>query len=338
MTNKLTYYLFRSLAGLFLGLCLILGQAQLIPNSDIALVRIQNGESFGDQGPAESAEPAISETVTVPAASSSSSTIGSAVPSSSGSQVSNNQATSENNDGTPSGGGDTAPESVSAFVAFYADNQSDTDAEDISHQRAVDYIVATGADPVFHAGDLMEDGTQNSLDRFNTVTGSLRASRAFYGALGNNDRKVGDASTPSPLYLANFSFPNNEQWYSVNVGNLHLVVLDSAFSSGSAAQLSWLQSDLASADSRDRITGVMYHHPSFTSTVASYLVDNGVDFAISGHIHSYSHTESSGVDYFTCSGQPTLGYLTAQIYSTKAIIRAYNDTNNITETVEVASR
>lgn len=142
-----------------------------------------------------------------------------------------------------------APETPSAVVAFYADTQSDTDAEDANHQRVVNYILNSGANPVFHAGDVMEDGTQASLDRFNSVTKTLRSSRTFYAALGNNDRKVGDSTTPSDLFLSNFSFPNNERWYSVNYGNFHLVILDSAFAAGNQTQLSWLSADLQSANS-----------------------------------------------------------------------------------------
>jgi len=230
------------------------------------------------------------------------------------------------------------PESPSAIVAFYGDNQSDTDEEDINHQRAVTYILNSGANPVFNVGDIMEDGTQSSLDRFNTVTATLRATRTFYAALGNNDRLFGDATTPSPLYFDNFSFPNNEQWYSVNYGNLHVVVLDSAFSSGNSSQLNWLSSDLQSANSQNKITCVMFHHPTFASTISSYLVNYGVDFVVSGHLHSYSHSVSSGINYFVLSGQPAIGYIKAKIYESKVEITAYNSGNGVIETIEFNER
>lgn len=230
------------------------------------------------------------------------------------------------------------PESPSAVVAFYADNQSDTDEEDLNHQRVVTYILNSGANPVFHAGDLMEDGTQDSLDRFNTITATLRATRTFYAALGNNDREVGDPSTPSQLFLDNFVFPNNEQWYSVNYGNLHLIVLDSAFSSGSATQLNWLVSDLQSSNSQNKITGVMFHHPTFSSTISQRLIDNGADFVIAGHVHSYSHSVSNGINYFTLSGQPSLGYMIARVYSDTISFTVYNNGNGVIDTVEFNER
>ena len=230
------------------------------------------------------------------------------------------------------------PESPSAVVAFYADTQSDSDQEDLNHQRVVSYILSSGANPIFHAGDVMEDGTQLSLNRFNTVSATLRSTRTFYAALGNNDRKEGDASTPSQLFLDNFVFPNNEHWYSVNYGNLHLIVLDSAFSAGNATQLNWLASDLQSNNSQNRITGVMYHHPTFASTVSSSLINYGADFVIAGHVHSYSHSVSNGINYFTLSGQPSIGYIVARIYSNTVTITVYNSGNGVIDSVQFSER
>lgn len=239
---------------------------------------------------------------------------------------------------TPSEPPSPPEESPSAFVAFYSDNQSDTDEEDARHQAVVNRIVSSGANPIFHAGDLMEDGTQNSLDRFNAVAGSMASSRSFYGALGNNDRKIGDASTPSPLYLANFSFPGNERWYSVNIGNLHMVVLDSAFASGSAEQLAWLESDLQSSASRDRITGVIFHHPTFASNIQPYLNNNAVDFVIDGHTHTYAKSSSNGVYYFTLPGGASLGHALARIYSNQISLTFYNNNGGVIDTQAVANR
>ena len=229
-------------------------------------------------------------------------------------------------------------ETPSAVVAFYADNQSDTDPEDENHRKVVNNILATGANPVFHAGDLMEDGTQDSLNRFNSVTSSLRSSRSFYAAIGNNDRKYGDSSTPSSLFLNNFMFPNNEQWYSVDIGNLHMVVLDSAFSRSNTTQRNWLIADLQSAASQSKITGVMYHHPDFAAEILQYLTSYGVDFVISGHTHSYAHATSGGVHYFVTSGQPGIGYLLAKIYQNNVSISHYNNSNSLVETINFNER
>lgn len=250
--------------------------------------------------------------------------------SSSGSSTSNSGGSEDNH------GENT--DSITATVAFYSDTQEDTDSEDANHLRVVDYILGSGANPVFHAGDVMEDGSQNSMDRFNNVTSALRSSRTFYAALGNNDRVVGDPSTPSNIFLDFFSFPNNERWYSVNSGNLHLIVLDSAFASmaSGSAQYNWLVSDLQSEDAKSRIVGVMYHHPS--STLSALFSSEGVDFVINGHIHSYSKSSSGGVYYFTLSGQTSIGYVVSQVYSNRVKINSYDSSNNLIDSETIYNR
>jgi len=257
-----------------------------------------------------------------------------------GSSESQNDSSSSSSNDSDSGDENNTPsgESQTAFVAFYADSQSDSDEEDGRHLTVVDKILASGANPVFHAGDLMENGTQDSINRFNNIAGGLLGSRSFYAALGNNDRNGGDTTTPSPLFLENFSFPNNERWYSVNSGDLHLVVLDSAFASGSAAQLSWLESDLQSEASQSRVTGVMFHHPTFAGTINSYLVNNGVDFVVSGHVHSYSNSSSNGINYFTLSGGGSMGYAFARIYSSYAKFYAYDTDGGLVDAVTFSAR
>ena len=242
--------------------------------------------------------------------------------------------------GSESSGSDSGSgsESVSAFVAFYSDNQSDSDEEDARHLLVVNQILASGANPIFHAGDLMEDGTQNSFDRFLNVAATMLATRTFYGALGNNDREVGNPSTPSSIYLNYFSFPGNERWYSVNSGNLHLVILDSAFASGSPTQLAWLAGDLAGAASQSRITGVVFHHPTFVGTIESYLINHYADFVVDGHTHSYNKSTSSGIYYFTLPGQPGLGYCTAKIYTTQVNFNCYNSSGSLIDSTTFNAR
>jgi len=248
------------------------------------------------------------------------------------------KSTTSGNTNSNSGATDPASESLSATVAFYGDSQTDNDPEQNNHLQVANYILATSANPVFHAGDLMEDGTEASLNYFNSATATLRASRTFYSALGNNDRDPANPTSPSPLYLANFSYPNNEQWYSVNAGNLHVIVLDSAFSSASPTQLGWLQTDLQSAASQSRITGVLYHHPAFSSSISSYLIDNGADFVVAGHNHAYAHSTSSGIHYFVTSGQTSIGYFLLRVYSSYAILSAYNSGNGLVETITISNR
>lgn len=263
-------------------------------------------------------------------------------PANSSSATSTSDTTAEDNpqqNDTPDDGqpADNEPD-ISSLVAFYADNQSDSDADDLRHQNIVNRILATSANPVIHAGDIMEDGTEDSWNRFLNIAGPFLSTRTFYAALGNNDRVVGDSATPSPYFLNYFNFPNNERWYSVNSGNLHIVVLDSAFSWGSAEQLSWLASDLQSADSQSRITVVVYHHPTFTSVIDTQLINYGVDFVVSGHIHAYSKNYSNGIYFFTLPGGTSIGHALATINANSATITFYNSDGNTIETTTINER
>jgi predicted MPP superfamily phosphohydrolase len=184
----------------------------------------------------------------------------------------------------------------------------------------------------------MEDGTEASWNRFLNIASTLLGSRTFYAALGNNDRVVGDPSTPSTYFLNYFNFPNNEQWYSVNSGNLHIVVLDSAFSAANPSQTAWLSSDLQSANSQSRITVVMFHHPTFATTIQSYLQNYGVDFVVAGHIHTYSKSTVGSATMFTLPGGTAIGHATAQVFNNYAIFKAYNINGSLIETTTVNER
>lgn len=184
------------------------------------------------------------------------------------------------------------------MVAFYGDSQSYTDAEDANHQAVVNYILDTSASSIFHAGDLLEDATEDSLNRFKNVTSTLCSTRGFYAAQGNNERN-------SATYFDNFVFPGNEHWHSVNVGNLHMVVLDNYASSVTAgsAQYNWLASDLQSDASQSRATGVIFHYPVYgsdrgykgmTGSMVPLFRDYGVDFVVSGHEHAYQKAVADG--------------------------------------------
>jgi predicted phosphodiesterase len=286
------------------------------------------GETAGDQGEEVSIDPITGKPI--PKKSSSSS-------------ASNSSSSSSSSSSEESGDdGGSQPETLSAYVAYYADSQSDTDAEDANHQKVVDYILATSANPVFHAGDLLEDGTVDSRDRFNVVTSTLRATRSFYAAQGNNERN-------SSVYFDNFVFPGNEHYYSVNWGNLHMVILDNYALSVAvgSAQYNWLLSDLQGEASQSRITGVIFHYPIYGAggdwkgmigSMVPLFRNYGVDFVVSGHEHSYQKAYVDGIYYFVMSGQPSLGYATAKIYNSYVKFYDYNSSNALVDSVTIYDR
>ena len=57
-----------------------------------------------------------------------------------------------------------------------------------------------------------------------------------------------------------------------------------------------------------------------------------------GHVHSYSHSVANGINYFTLSGQPTIGYMIMRVYSDDVSITVYNYNNAVVENIAFTER
>ena len=114
-----------------------------------------------------------------------------------------------------------------------------------------------------------------------------------------------DYGTPNAAgyrdYFGKKATPDGETWYSRDIGDWHVVVLDAncteiAGGCGPGSpQLQWLRQDLRQSDAR--CTLAMWHQPRFSSgehgndpTVAPFwnvLYDAGADLILNGHDHDY---------------------------------------------------
>jgi hypothetical protein len=143
---------------------------------------------------------------------------------------------------------------------------------------------------------------------------------ALWPALGNHDALSSDSASLTGPYYASFSLPRageaggrpsgTEAWYSFDLGDVHVAVLDSADSdlTPTGPMLAWLTLDLAANDLP--WTVVAFHHPPYTK--GSHDSDNpddsegrmiamrenvlpiaeaaGVDFVLAGHSHGYERS------------------------------------------------
>ena len=101
-------------------------------------------------------------------------------------------------------------------------------------------------------------------------------------------------------YFAHIAAPGNEEWFSVDLGPVHLAVLnDSRGGDDLEEQAAWLDADLAAADSPFLV--VSHHHPPYSSgnhgsnvTIRSALAPifdaHGVQLVLNGHDHGYERT------------------------------------------------
>lgn len=118
-------------------------------------------------------------------------------------------------------------------------------------------------------------------------------------SVGNHDWQV-ERAAPNYRYFGERLGPAGKGYYSYDVGDWHVIVLNSELAvDGTAAekreQLDWLRKDLA--DHRQLCTMSYFHKPLFTSsyregvaemqTIWRILYDANVDLILSGHDHHY---------------------------------------------------
>jgi hypothetical protein len=187
------------------------------------------------------------------------------------------------------------------------------------HRSLVEAIKGEAPDMVIATGDMVLRGTdEGDWQRFFGVTEDLLPSIPYYPAIGNHDvGRSGDqlrradqlfALPPGPA-----ARPTGTFWYSYDVGDVHLVFLDSnAYER--PEQVTWLEQDLAAARKRKvRSIVVSTHDGPYSrgshggNTIAQrdyvpILARYKIDVILSGHDHDYQRGQMSGVDYLVSGG------------------------------------
>jgi len=170
----------------------------------------------------------------------------------------------------------------------------------------LDRIAAMDADFVLHTGDVAytEGSPEQVRAAFTIPFASILAATPVFLAFGNHDvETAGGAPLADAVVLPTNDEEHTERYYAFDVGNAHVVVLDSnaAFTIGSP-QRTWLARDLASpAATAATWRFVAFHHPAYSSSshgstaaVDAELVPifdaRRVDLVFNGHDHDYERT------------------------------------------------
>jgi hypothetical protein len=144
-------------------------------------------------------------------------------------------------------------------------------------------------------------GVNNDFPRcFSPSWGKRRIMDVIHPAPGNHDYDTGTGA-PYFTYFGNRAGPPGKGYYSYDVGNWHVVSLNSElyFEGGNTAQANaqedWLRRDLAAHPAL--CTFAYFHRPLFSSGTYSatpesqglwkILYDAGVDLVLNGHEHHY---------------------------------------------------
>jgi acid phosphatase type 7 len=146
----------------------------------------------------------------------------------------------------------------------------------------------------------------------------------IYPALGNHDLH-GDVQRALGNYFARFPELQDSRFYSVNIGNTLMLVLDSSLDEIAGPQGEWLHSQLDHLSSSVDFVFLVFHHPPYTSSsdekvfggghsarpreqaLAKFLEERQqrarARFVVfNGHVHNYERHEHGGVTYFVTGG------------------------------------
>ncbi len=208
------------------------------------------------------------------------------------------------------------------FVAF-GDTRSDHDA----HREVMAAIGLEEFDALLHTGDLTSRGNDVlEWDTFFEIEGPVIDRVALYPVVGNHDETAGEAV----MYTDAFALPDNEIYYSFDLGNAHFVILDGYVNTVLACvyeetlidtcfdedQVAWLEADLAEAITRPTVEHifVLNHEGPYSSKSGRtgsahlrYLMplfeQYDVRAIFSGHDHYYERGfADNGITYVITGG------------------------------------
>ncbi|MDT7781768.1 MAG: acid phosphatase type 7 [Pseudonocardiales bacterium] len=186
--------------------------------------------------------------------------------------------------------GTTPPPGDPVWVG--AGDIADSGSGDTATANLLDNIQGT----VFTTGDnVYNSGTASEFNSYYQPTWGRHKARTKPSP-GNHDYNTSGA-TGYYNYFGSLAGPSGRGYYSYDIGNWHIVSLNSNVSmSAGGAQEQWLRQDLAA--STKPCTAAYWHHPLFTSganhapetatrPLFQALYDNNADLVVTGHNHQY---------------------------------------------------
>lgn len=213
-----------------------------------------------------------------------------------------------------------APPGTTAPLRIWAVGDSGTGGAGPRAVRDAFLDFAAGVPPALWLmlGDnAYNDGTDAEYQRgvFDIYPALLTGS-VLWPTLGNHDGHSADSATQSGPYYDIFTLPTaaqaggvasgTEAYYSFDVGNVHILTLDSyeTSRSPSGAMLTWAAADLAASDAEWAIA--FWHHPPYSkgshdsdldsamtqmrANALPVLEAGGVDLVLTGHSHAYERS------------------------------------------------
>ncbi len=197
----------------------------------------------------------------------------------------------------------SVPKPVPADFSFVVlgDNRNG----DETYARLLAMAKADGVGFLVNTGDLVPGGSVDQFKDFRKLMSGF--SKPFYPVPGNHD--VANDGTLSN-YLQFSGAPAVH--YSFDRGQMHFSMANSSLGDLNAAELRWLEADLAGTSLPVRI--IVLHHPPFDPLGGSHVLGRGaselmalaarykVRYVLAGHIHEYAREVRDGVIYLVAGG------------------------------------
>ena len=203
-----------------------------------------------------------------------------------------------------------------AVIGDYGDDSADeARVANLVNSWNPDFVVTTG-------DNNYPDGEATTIDTnigkyYSQYIGNYQGSYGlgsfttrFWPSLGNHDWHTitCGALGCNGAYFDYFTLPNNERYYDVDMGLVHLYSIDSDSGEpdgrdSNSVQANWLQSKLATSSSCFDI--VFFHHPPYssgrhgsTTTMRWPFISWGAESVMNGHDHLYERLDVGGTPYF----------------------------------------
>ena len=175
--------------------------------------------------------------------------------------------------------------------------------------QVIDAVAAETPDLVVHTGDLVSTGADSEWQTFFDTSATLLANTALAPVSGERDRAPwGDRF--AQLFGLDDATTSTGHTYSLDVGPVHLAMLDSTADLG--AQALWLEADLTAAEQHGAQHEIVVLHwgpwtPGSRGTQALALIvpvasRHGVEAIVSGHENIYEHGVAGAQQYFITGG------------------------------------
>jgi len=194
----------------------------------------------------------------------------------------------------------------------------DYGADDTSEKQVADLVHGWKPDLVITLGDNnYESGAASTIDAnigkyyhdfigaYQGSYGAGSATNRFWPSPGNHDWVAPNLKP----YTDYFTLPNNERYYDVDLGLVHLWAMDSDEhepdgNKATSKQALWLKDHLAASTSCYDL--VYFHYPAYSSgdhgssTELRWPFETwGAEAVLSGHDHDYERFQVGGIPYFT---------------------------------------